>query len=258
MTAMLNFFVFAYIGIFSVVTMGQQIPFPDGFPDCGKDCITNMVAKASEFNCGATDVHCMCSNENFTFGIRDCSVEHCQNQTAANEIITYGLDICSKAGVSVPVTTQNAPSPTSTDTATITAGSSVPVTTSAVVSIFTTDGTAVTSTVGSTTLYSVVGGVASGSAPPASLSSFTTVVVSGGSTITSTGVSTILATETPSATTAAPSGAPTTTGGVASSGTTGPATSSRHSSSTSSGFGAQKTVAPAGLLAAAGMAVFLL
>ena len=55
-------------------------------------CVQNMLGQASSLGCEADDVGCLCQNVNFTYGIRDCSIEACKDQAEA--IINYGAEYC--------------------------------------------------------------------------------------------------------------------------------------------------------------------
>lgn len=47
----------------------------------------------SEFGCAAGDVTCLCSNQDFGYGIRDCSNQACSAEEAAS-VISYGTNYC--------------------------------------------------------------------------------------------------------------------------------------------------------------------
>lgn len=52
-----------------------------------------MLDKAdSELGCDSGDAKCLCENVNFTYGIRDCSLNLCKDQAEA--IIHYGSEYC--------------------------------------------------------------------------------------------------------------------------------------------------------------------
>ena len=58
------------------------------------------MAKASTFTgaCAANDAACLCKDINFTYAIRDCSLQACGGEVAA-AAVAYGTDYCNKAGV---------------------------------------------------------------------------------------------------------------------------------------------------------------
>ncbi|KAF2197312.1 hypothetical protein GQ43DRAFT_444364, partial [Delitschia confertaspora ATCC 74209] len=49
---------------------------------------------SSTFGCQAGDIHCYCSNQDFGYGVRDCSMQACPNQDDANRVIAYGTQWC--------------------------------------------------------------------------------------------------------------------------------------------------------------------
>lgn len=67
---------------------------------CGQTCANNMMAagKAAELGCKQGDLKCLCSNANFSYGLRDCSHAICSQQDA-NKVVEYGMKVCEGAGV---------------------------------------------------------------------------------------------------------------------------------------------------------------
>merc|ERR1712169_160669 len=63
-------------------------------PPCGQTCVNNMLGQAAALGCSATDVACLCKNDNFGFGIRDCSYQACPPDTNVAAIIAYGNSYC--------------------------------------------------------------------------------------------------------------------------------------------------------------------
>lgn len=53
-----------------------------------------MLGKAGDFGCGASDAACLCKDANFAYGVRDCSYQYCQNDTAAAMVVAYGTAYC--------------------------------------------------------------------------------------------------------------------------------------------------------------------
>jgi hypothetical protein len=53
-----------------------------------------MLGQASALGCSSTDVACLCKNQNFGFGIRDCSYQACPPNTDIAAIIAYGNTYC--------------------------------------------------------------------------------------------------------------------------------------------------------------------
>ena len=54
-----------------------------------------MLGQATQLGCQANDAKCLCQNQNFAYGIRDCSYQSCNNETAAAEVVSYGVAYCS-------------------------------------------------------------------------------------------------------------------------------------------------------------------
>lgn len=50
--------------------------------------------KADELGCSAEDVGCLCTNVDFTYGLRDCSLAVCSEEDA-QLVLEYGQVICS-------------------------------------------------------------------------------------------------------------------------------------------------------------------
>jgi hypothetical protein len=237
------------------------VEYPPNFPECGKVCSKNMLAKATEFGCEAEDVACICRDNRFSWGVHDCSVESCGDVGMANAVISFGNELCSGAGEAV-----NIPSATAVGSG---AATGSPVTTSEVVSTITSgDSTIVTTLV--TTISDDEN--AGGDATAITTSTWTSVVTSDGATNTVTGETTISGTDgeasgtpTPETTITTPVVSTVTDGSSTFETTISTATITSSDSndgveeSTSSALGAQMTAAPAlGFLAAAGIAAALL
>ncbi|GKT49899.1 GPI-anchored CFEM domain protein ARB_01545 [Colletotrichum spaethianum] len=248
-----------------------------------QDSLAGCGALASDLGCTAGDTACLCRNVNFTYGIRDCSLESCQQASDAQQAVAAGVDLCRQAGVAVqvsPVVTVVQPTGTATATASVSGGSSVAtpsaVTTSTFSTVITSGGSTITS-VGETTIFGV-GGVPGASSAPASAittAPIVSTITSDGTVITSTiGSTTILSSLTgsdassalssqasdaseASTATATDSATATVTETQSETGTqtqTGAATSASES-----GNAAKQTAVPiAGFLAAAGLAAMLI
>ena len=65
-------------------------------PTCGQTCFNNMVAMYSSLGCASPDPHCLCSNVNFGYGLRDCSNGACGTDVAST-VIAYGSAYCASA-----------------------------------------------------------------------------------------------------------------------------------------------------------------
>lgn len=61
-----------------------------------KTCITNLLNDAPAFGCSTTnEASCLCANATFSYGIRDCSNEACDDSANAASVIDYGVAYCS-------------------------------------------------------------------------------------------------------------------------------------------------------------------
>jgi len=77
--------VIAAISAFAASTLAQGSV--SDLPSCGQTCINNMLAQSVALGCpyvnGLPDATCLCSNANFGYGIRDCSVAACGGAESA-------------------------------------------------------------------------------------------------------------------------------------------------------------------------------
>lgn len=64
-----------------------------------KTCISNMLGQAVSLGCSAGDVACLCSNQNFRFGVRDCTNEHCTGEVDKNAVIQTGNMFCASKSI---------------------------------------------------------------------------------------------------------------------------------------------------------------
>ncbi|RMJ12081.1 hypothetical protein BHE90_014730 [Fusarium euwallaceae] len=71
-------------------------------PQCGQTCAGNMIGaeKSKELGCDTGDLQCLCTNQNFIYGLRDCSRAICSEEQAA-QVLEYGLSVCRQAGVKI-------------------------------------------------------------------------------------------------------------------------------------------------------------
>lgn len=60
-------------------------------------CIQNMLNKASDLGCSASDINCMCNNSDFGYGIRDCTVQACSSADVS-AVSAAGASLCAAAG----------------------------------------------------------------------------------------------------------------------------------------------------------------
>jgi hypothetical protein len=61
-------------------------------------CVNNMLAQASALGCpptnGQPNAACLCGNQNFAYGLRDCTYQAC-GQTDGTAVEAYGASYCS-------------------------------------------------------------------------------------------------------------------------------------------------------------------
>ncbi|KAM0426998.1 hypothetical protein ACHAPT_007896 [Fusarium lateritium] len=71
-------------------------------PQCGQTCAGNMIGaeKSQELGCDTGDLQCLCTNQDFIYGLRDCSRAICNDEQAA-QVLEYGLQVCRQAGVKI-------------------------------------------------------------------------------------------------------------------------------------------------------------
>ncbi|KAI1457929.1 hypothetical protein F4805DRAFT_160661 [Annulohypoxylon moriforme] len=272
------------IGVGAAMAAAQDITYPSGFPDCGKTCINNMLNQASELGCTDVAPSCLCTKQNFIYGVRDCATESCQDQSLAQQVIQYGSQYCASVGVDVSgIPTATGTNPTASTTVLATASptnnpivvrllnsypvltslltkskgttqesnsngatGSIPISTATFETSFTASGSAIESTVTST----IFSGEASSSGTVASGSESGSGTASVIESTTTTNGSTLATTTT--GTEAASSQA---SESGSSESRTG---SSSESHSSTSNPAAQRTAAPAGFIAAAGLAALML
>ncbi|OHW99762.1 CFEM domain containing protein [Colletotrichum incanum] len=60
----------------------------DSLPPCGIACVNNVIAKG--FGCASGDNTCLCKQQDFVFGIRDCAAQSCaaDETTKINDYVT--------------------------------------------------------------------------------------------------------------------------------------------------------------------------
>ncbi|RKF56459.1 GPI-anchored CFEM domain protein [Erysiphe neolycopersici] len=130
-------------------------------PECGKLCVNNMLAKAKDLGCAQGDAACLCRNEDFAYGIRDCSFDVCGPQQSAL-VVSYRESYCKNAASGGAGSSSAIPgpvlSPSSSilpaSTLTSMTGHGTPIATSALVSLVTHGTEVSTSTFSLTTIYS--------------------------------------------------------------------------------------------------------
>ncbi|KZL66997.1 CFEM domain-containing protein [Colletotrichum tofieldiae] len=60
----------------------------ESLPPCGIACVNNVIAKG--FGCASGDNTCLCKQQDFVFGIRDCAAQSCaaDETTKVNDYVT--------------------------------------------------------------------------------------------------------------------------------------------------------------------------
>lgn len=62
-----------------------------------RTCIQNMLNEQANLGCpppaGSPDPGCLCSNADFSFGLRDCSQQACGSDVA-DAVVAYGVAYC--------------------------------------------------------------------------------------------------------------------------------------------------------------------
>ncbi|KAL8931254.1 MAG: hypothetical protein Q9211_007108 [Gyalolechia sp. 1 TL-2023] len=84
----------AIFAAFVVAQSPETLQALDSLPDCGKTCINNMLGQAQSLGCQPTDVACLCANQNFGYGIRDCTQEACPPTANRAQVIDFGTMFC--------------------------------------------------------------------------------------------------------------------------------------------------------------------
>jgi CFEM domain len=59
-----------------------------------------MLGLAVSLGCPSTDVACLCANQNFGYGVRDCSAQACPPGTDLSGISQYALQYCGSPAAS--------------------------------------------------------------------------------------------------------------------------------------------------------------
>ncbi|OJD16579.1 hypothetical protein AJ78_03270 [Emergomyces pasteurianus Ep9510] len=151
-------------GAFAAFGAAQDL---SGVSECARGCIERMLALAPKLGCKGDDVACLCRNMDFGYGVRDCTTQACgaQDLPAAAAAAAKYCPNGAPSGSSGTTGTQTAdhsgsptwsPRPTTPTNAGSGSSVSTPYTTQAIVSTITSGTQVITTTVGSTTLYSPV------------------------------------------------------------------------------------------------------
>jgi hypothetical protein len=80
----------------SSTTGSSTITGVAALPSCGQLCFNNMLAQYSDLGCTSPDPYCLCSNVDFSYGLRDCSNGAC-GDAIASTVIAFGSAYCSTA-----------------------------------------------------------------------------------------------------------------------------------------------------------------
>ncbi|PGH36376.1 hypothetical protein GX50_00711 [[Emmonsia] crescens] len=135
--------------------------------ECTRGCLERMMSLAPQLGCRADDVACLCSNMDFAYGVRDCTIQACGGQdlaaamAIAQQVCPSGSPSGSPSATGSPTSEHTgsptgSPSPTDSTTTDTAPPVSTPYTTQAIVSTITSGSEVITTTIGSTTLYSPV------------------------------------------------------------------------------------------------------
>ncbi|PHH91937.1 hypothetical protein CDD83_9722 [Cordyceps sp. RAO-2017] len=95
--------------IFAITALAVAVAAQDqnNLPECAQTCVNNMRSqmKAEELGCREGDIRCLCTNPNFSYGLRDCTSEVCGNREQdVNTVFDYARNICQQAGVAIATT----------------------------------------------------------------------------------------------------------------------------------------------------------
>lgn len=58
---------------------------------CAEDMVNN---KGGELDCDNGDIGCLCQNQDFIYGLRDCSSATCDDEQNARSIVEWGVQLC--------------------------------------------------------------------------------------------------------------------------------------------------------------------
>ncbi|PKS07434.1 hypothetical protein jhhlp_006038 [Lomentospora prolificans] len=92
---------FAWVLTLRVVTGQAEISVVD---PCGQGCINDLAGRAAEFGCEAGSFACFCTNQDFTFGARDCAQQSC-GQAVADQVNVFATAVCAAASPPNPTPT---------------------------------------------------------------------------------------------------------------------------------------------------------
>ncbi|PHH75787.1 hypothetical protein CDD80_2070 [Ophiocordyceps camponoti-rufipedis] len=135
-------------------------------PQCPTDCLNSMnTQKAQSLGCQNNDFKCLCTKQNWVFGIRDCVAEACNNGQLVVDALNDAKNTCAQNGVQIDVNGINtsAGGPTTTDVVVATTVATPATTVATVFSTFSSGGSLtstplVTTTIGAQTTTTVTAG----------------------------------------------------------------------------------------------------
>ncbi|KAK2738055.1 hypothetical protein CKAH01_07433 [Colletotrichum kahawae] len=87
----------------SVVLLGAVHAQLDSLPPCGISCVNTVIAKG--FGCASQDNACLCKQQDFVFGVRDCASQSC-SADVATKVNNYVTSLCATATQAPPASTQ--------------------------------------------------------------------------------------------------------------------------------------------------------
>ncbi|KAF6822111.1 hypothetical protein CPLU01_12229 [Colletotrichum plurivorum] len=96
------------ISALAILSRGQL----DSLPACGISCVNAVIAKG--FGCASQDNVCLCKQQDFVFGVRDCASQACGAEIAP-KVNDYVTSLCATATRETPSsapTQSQPPSPT--------------------------------------------------------------------------------------------------------------------------------------------------
>ncbi|KAF6795874.1 hypothetical protein CSOJ01_13343 [Colletotrichum sojae] len=96
------------ISALAILSRGQL----DSLPACGISCVNAVIAKG--FGCASQDNICLCKQQDFVFGVRDCASQACGAEIApkVNDYVTSLCATATRATSSSAPTQSQPPSPT--------------------------------------------------------------------------------------------------------------------------------------------------
>ncbi|ROT43498.1 hypothetical protein SODALDRAFT_40679 [Sodiomyces alkalinus F11] len=74
----------------------QEIPGLADLPECGQFCINAMQGStiAEQLGCNQGDLGCLCRQQDFIYGVRDCSFQSCFGEGEADSVLSFGYSLC--------------------------------------------------------------------------------------------------------------------------------------------------------------------